>query len=231
MPLYGQASGGWTESSSALRILNLGIRNSIGVLTSDAFTQSNPTAVATNVTTRVDSTLHGVLSGSVAFARPDGGSNFVGGPGSNAVQVAIAAAVLQQQGYRPLGIFINSANGNAFENIPGQASGVGPYVCAMGTYGDSLYETAMIGDSVGGDPAAGAAIVYVNGQRLIASRNGFLMPRTQLNAAGAAIISTDDITVAAQSFVATADNSSDIVGVLKMPPDATQTELVFDARL
>lgn len=231
MPLYGQASGGWTESSSALRILNIGIRNSIGVLTSDAFTQSNPTAVATNVTTRVDSTLHGVLSGSVAFARPDGGSNFVGGPGSNAVQVAIAAAVLQQQGYRPLGIFINSANGNAFENIPGQASGVGPYVCAMGTYGDSLYETAMIGDSVGGDPAAGAAIVYVNGQRLIASRNGFLMPRTQLNAAGAAIISTDDITVAAQSFVATADNSSDIVGVLKMPPDATQTELVFDARL
>jgi len=231
MPLHGQASGGWTESSSALRILNLGVRNSIGVLTADAFTQNNPTAVATNVTTRVDQTLHGVLSGSVAFTRPDAGSNFMGGPGSNAVQVAIAAAPLQRQGYRPLGLFINSANGNAFENTPGVASGIGPYVCAMGTYGDSLYETALIGDSVGGDPIAGTAIVYVNGQRLISSRNGFLLPATVLNAAGTLVISTDDITVAAESFVFTLDNSSTVIGVLKMPPDATQTELVFDARL
>lgn len=230
MPLHGQASGGWSESSSALRILNLGIRNSIGVLTTDAFTQANPTAVATNVSTRVDTTLHGVLSGSVAFTRPDAGSNFIGGPGSNAVQVAIAAAPIQNQGYRPLGLFINSALGNSFENQPGVASGLGPYVCGMGTYGDALYETAMIGDAVGGDPAAGVAIVYVNGQRLIASRNGFLLPATQLTGAGARV-STDDITVAAQSFVLTADNSSDTIGILKMPPDATQTELVFDARL
>jgi len=231
MPLHGQSSGGWTESSSALRILNLGIRNSIGDLTSDAFTQANPTAVATNVTTRVDTTLHGVLSGSVAFTRPDAGSDFIGGPGSNAVQTAINAALLQRQGYRPLGLFINSANGNAFENLPGVASGLGPYVCGMGTYGDALYETAMIGDAVAGDPPAGTALVYVNGQRLISSRNGFLLPATQLNVAGGAIISTDDVTVTAESFVAGADNSSTVIGVLKMPPDATQTELVFDARL
>ena len=231
MPLHGQSSGGWTESSSALRILNLGIGNSIGDLTSDAFTQANPTAVATNVTTRVDTTLHGVLSGSVAFTRPDAGSDFIGGPGSNAVQTAINAALLQRQGYRPLGLFINSANGNAFENLPGVASGLGPYVCGMGTYGDALYETAMIGDAVAGDPPAGTALVYVNGQRLISSRNGFLLPATQLNVAGGAIISTDDVTVTAESFVAGADNSSTVIGVLKMPPDATQTELVFDARL
>jgi len=231
MPLHGQSSGGWTESSSALRILNVGIRNTFSTLTNDAFTQTNPTAVATNVSTRVDTTLSGVLSGSVAFVRPDAGSDFVGGPGSNAVQTAIAAAVLQAQGYRPLGLFINSANGNAYENIPGVASGLGPYVCAMGTYGDALYETAMIGDAVAGDPPAGTAIVYVSGQRLISSRNGFLLPRTQLDLAGAAIISTDDVTVAAESFVAAVDNSSTILGVLKMPPDATQTELVFDARI
>jgi len=231
MPLHGQASGGWTESSSALRILNLGVRNTLAVLTNDAFTQNNPTAVATNVSTRVDPISSGVLSGSVAFVRPDAGSNFIGGPGSNAVQTAIQGNVLQRQGYRPLGVFINSANGNAFENIPGVASGLGPYVSAGGTYGDSLYETALIGEAVAGDPAAGAVLVYVSGQRLIASRNGFLMPATILNVAGNAIVSTDDTTVTAESFVANADNSSTTIGILKMPPDATQMELVFDARI
>jgi len=231
MPLDGQASGGWTESSSALRLLNAGVRNSIGILTDDAYTQTNPTAVATNVTTRVDQTLTGVLSGSVAFTRPDAGSNFVGGPGSNAVQVAIAADVAQAIGYRVLGVFINSANGNSYENLPGIASGKGPYMSAQGTYGNALYETALIGDSVGGDPAAGAAITYTNGQRLIASRNGFLMPRDQLNAAGLAIVSCDDQACAAESFVLAADNSSTMIGILKMPPDSVQTELVYDQRV
>jgi len=232
MPLPGQASGGWSESSSALRLLNVGIRNSISVLTDDSFTQSNPTAVATNVSTRVDTTLHGVLSGSVAFARPDMGSDFVGGPGSAAVQIAVAAAPIWVQGYRALGLFINSANGNAFENTPGVASGLGPYVCGMGTYGDALYETAVIGLVVagGGDPAAGTALVYVNGQKLISSRNGFLMPATQLTAGGA-VVSCDSVACAAEGFVQAADNVSTLLGVLKMPPDATQTELVFDARV
>ena len=231
MPLLGQASGGWTESSSALRILNVNIRNTVGVLTDDSFTQTNPTAVATNVSTRVDTARTGVLSGSVAFTRPDSGSNFVGGPGSNAVQTAIAANVAQKIGYDVLGVFINSANGNPYENTPGVASGVGPHVTAMGTFGNALYETALIGDSVGGDPAAGAAIVYVTGLRLIASRNGFLTPAEQLNAAGNAIVSCDDTTIAAQSFVANADNSSTVLGVLRMPPDAVQTELVYDQRI
>ena len=231
MPLLGQASGGWTESSSALRLLNVGIRNSVGVLTDDSFTQANPTAVATNISTKVNTSRIGVLSGSVAFTRPDGGSNHVGGPGSNAVQVAINANVALQIGYDVLGVFINSANGNPYENTPGTASGIGPYVCAMGTYGNQLYETAMIGAAVGGDPAAGAAIVYVNGLRLIASRNGFLTAAEQLNAAGAAIISCDSAAVAAQSFVAGAPNSSTTIGVLKMPPDSTQTELVYDQRI
>ena len=42
MPLLGQASGGFTESSSALRLLHVGVRNTVGILTDDAFTQTNP---------------------------------------------------------------------------------------------------------------------------------------------------------------------------------------------
>jgi len=231
MPLNGQASGGWTESSSALRLLNAGVRNSIGILTDDAYTQTNPTAVATNVSTRVNTALVGVLSGSVAFARPDAGSNFLGGPGSNAVQTAIRADVAEAIGYRVLGVFINTANGNSYENTPGIASGKGPYMSSQGTYGNALYETAMIGDAVGGDPAAGAAITYTNGMGLIASRNGFLMPSQQLNAAGAAIVSADDVACAAESFVLNTDNSSTTIGILKMPPDSVQTELVYDQRI
>ena len=229
MALLGQASGGWTESSSALRILNVVVRNSIGVLTDDAFTQTNPTAIALYVTTRVDTTKLGVLSGSVAFTRPDAGSNMVGGPGSNAVQTAIKANVAQQIGYNVLGLFINSANGNAYENIPGVASGIGPYVSASGTFGDALYETSLVATAT--DPAAGAALTYINGMGLVASRNGFLMPKYQLNGAGAAIVDCDLVAITAQSFVATANDSSTIIGVLKMVPDAVQTELVFDQRI
>jgi hypothetical protein len=229
--MLGQSSGGWTESSSALRLLNVGIRNSIGVLTDDAFTQTNPTAVATNVSTKVNTGKLGVLSGSVAFTRPDVGSNYVGGPGSNVVQTAICANVAQKIGYTVLGLFINSADGNPYENLPAVASGVGPYVSGMGSYGDALYETSLIGAAVGGDPAAGAAIVYVNGLALISSRNGFLTPQKQLNAAGVAIVSCDSQAIAAQSFVAGADNSSTVIGILKMPPDSVDNELVFDQRI
>jgi hypothetical protein len=232
MPLgLGQASGGWTESSSALRLLYAGIRNSLSLLTSDSFSQSNPPAVTTNVSSKVDTTLHGVLSGSVAFARPDAGSDYIGGPGSAAVQTAIQGNVAQAIGYSVFGVFENSAAGNAYENTPGVASGRGPHMTQMGTYGNRLYETALIGDSVGGDPAAGAAITYVMGIGLIASRNGYLTAKQQLNAAGAAIISCDDVTISAEGFCRNADNISTLIGVVKMVPDATQTELVYDQRI
>ena len=42
MALLGQASGGFTESSSALRILHIGVRNTVGQLSANAFTQTNP---------------------------------------------------------------------------------------------------------------------------------------------------------------------------------------------
>ena len=208
MPLLGQASGGFTESSSALRILNVGIRNTVGVLTSDSFTQTNPPAVtgAATITTQVDTTKRGVLSGSVAFARPDaaGGSNYVGGPG---ITASAAAGSTPPTKASPasvvLGVFINSANGNPYENTPGPASGKGPYVSAMGTYGNALFETQNVD--------TGVAIVYVTGNSLVASWNGYL---TQSGLANN-----------------TYEASPTVIGILKMPADAVQNELVYDQRI
>ena len=231
MPMLGQASGGWTEGSSALRLLHVGIRNTIGVLTDDAFTQANPTAVATNVSAQVDQTLTGVLSGSVCFARPDAGSNFIGGPGSNAVQTAIQGVPAEAVGYKALGCFINSANGNAFENTPGPASGKGPYVSSQGSYGNALFETALIantGDVV--NAPAGTPITYVNGMELMASRNGFLMPVTVIGTDGNQD-AADLIAMSAESFVANANGSATVIAILKMVPDAVQNELVYDQRI
>jgi hypothetical protein len=218
MPLLGQASGGWTESSSALRILNIGIRNSTAVATDDAFTQANPVdSTTTVVTTKLNSTLVGVLSGSVCFTRPDAGTNYAGGPGTHALKVAYAAATTTLQfGYRPLGLFINNALGNPFENTPGVASGVLPYVSQMGTYGDALYETST--------PVAGAAITYVNGVPLVSSVNGFLMP---LYNAGVSTDTTD----AAEYVVWGGTGHLTTLGILKLVPDAVENELVFDARI
>ncbi len=232
MPLVGQASGGWTESSSALRILYVAIRNSIGILTEDSFTQTNPPAVATNVSDMVDVTRVGVLSGSVAFTRPDGGSNFVGGPGSAATQAVLVTTANPALaiGYRALGCFINSANGNPFENIPGQASGKGPYVSGQGTFGNRLFETALIAEVDGAQAPAGMAIVYRTGNLLMASRNGYLMP-TEIIGNNGARFNADLVAVSAESFVHNAASSATRIGVLKMVPDATQTELVYDQRV
>lgn len=238
MPLHGQASGGWTESSSALRILNVGIRNSIGVLTDDAFTQANPVAVATNPSTRLNTTLIGVLSGTVAFGRQDGGNNFIGGPGTAAIQTVYQADATLARLYRPLGVFINSAEGNPYENTPAVASGIGPYMCGQGTYGSSLYETDIIADVAddtgagGGTYTGGTLLTYNTGNELITSRNGLLMIKWQANdAAGMSVNGLDQPELTAESFVLNTRNSSTIIGVVKMAPDAFQTEVVWDQRI
>ncbi len=221
MPLLGQASGGWLESSSALRLLNVQIRNSNAVATDDCFTQANPvgTTASGTVSAKLDPTKIGVLSGSVAFSRPDAGSNFVGGAGTAAIKTALNGTG-NAQGYSPLGMFINSALGNPFENTPAVASGVTPYTSGMGTFGDQLYETVEIGAGVGG---VGNPLVYITGAQLIASLNGFLMPRfngtTSIDVAG----------IAAEQAVKGV--ASTTIGILKLVPDAVQTELVFDQRI
>ena len=201
----------------------------MGVLTNDSFTQANPPNFVVNVSTRVDTTRTGVLSGSVAVARPDiAASNHIGGPG--ALVLGAAWAGITAIGYHALGIFINSANGNPYENTPGVASGVGPYVSGMGTYGDALYETIILGNAAGGTPAITNPITWYTGQRLVASVNGYLYPQTGVSGAGT-VVSCDQITATAESLVLGVADSSTVLGVIKMTPDAVQTEIVFDARV
>ena len=223
MAMLGQASGGFTESSSSLRLLHVGVRNTVGILTDDAFTQTNPPVVSTagTVSDNVLTTVLGVLGGSVAFSRPDAGSNFVGG---NVEGLAVAT---QETFVRPLGVFLNNANGRPFENLPAQASGKGPYVSAQGTYANALFETQAL-DTDGANVAQGDDLTYTVGAQLIASRNGYLMPRTTIDGAGA-VASIDIAAISAE--VEHGNTVSTTIGIIKMPADSTQNELVYDQRI
>jgi hypothetical protein len=185
-----------------VQLLHVVTRNAIGVLTPDAFTQTNPPNVTNEVSTTLATiTKVGVLGGTYAFTRPDYGNGFHGGPSkpSNAYST----------GQKPLGIFLNDAIGNAFENTPGVASGRGPYVFGSGsTVGNSLYETKQQLAS------AGTAINYAAGNVLYVSPNGLIT------------------NVAADSYEYQASaGSQTIVGVVKVAPDANSSLLVYDTRI
>jgi hypothetical protein len=125
---------------NALEVLYAGVQNSISELTTDGFTQHNPPNQALPVGT-VSKTLaevprHGVLAGSVAFTRPDAGNGLVGGP---LVDGAANPALLAR--IRPVGLFIEDAQGYPYENTPAPASGINCYTSAQGSYGVRLYET------------------------------------------------------------------------------------------
>lgn len=207
MPLsLGQGSGDFRETSGRVQIFHEGIRNSLGILTADAFTQSNPTIVVTtaNVSTQLAGiTKKGVLGSSIAFTRPDAGNGFHGGP----VQVSAAYVA----GQKPLGIFINDSLGNAFENTPGVASGRGPYLSGLGSVGVSIWETQQ-------QISASTTLTYAVGDLLYASVNGFLTNRIQ----------------DAYQYNVTGQNDPDfvtIMGVVKVAPDANNTLLVLDLRV
>lgn len=222
----GQSSGGWTESSSALRIMYAGTRNSTGLLTSDSFTQTNPPVVTTQASSKVDvatfGVLTGCLSGSVAFVRPDGGQYYIGGP-----KEGLAAGV--KQSVVPVGVFVNDANGNAFENLPAAASGRGTYVSGMGTYGNALYETKTQ-IAINGGIADGVTIVYQVGQALAASRNGYLMP-TRQGATASSLLGAS--AGGSYNFSELENGASEVtvIGVLKAIPDSTMAELIYDQRI
>ena len=211
MALLGQASGGFTESSSALRILHIGVRNTLGQLTSDSFTQTNPPIITTTATVSQSSGLSlvsgvlGVLSGSVAFARSSADGNTHGGPTDS-------TAVADER-ERVLGIFINNASGNAFENQPGVASNRGPYVSAQGSYGNKLYETQELTNGANG---AGTDLTYSVGDSLVASVNGYLT-----NASHASDVHD----------LAHGRASATEIAILKIVPDSDSDELVYDQRI
>lgn len=217
MTLLGQASGGWSESHSALRILNAGISNAIGVLTDDAFTQTNPPIVtaAGTITAQVDQTLSGVLSGSVCFVRGDAGSNFVGGP-----------AAIGTANVGILGIFVNSAAGNAFENTAAVASGKLTYMSGQGTYGNSLFEDKVLT----GANAGNALTALAPAQELRASRNGYL---TNAIAGDYALDVTEQLweQFNIDNAATTVRNQGTVIGIVKMVPDSVMGEIVYDQRI
>jgi hypothetical protein len=198
----GISSGDFKETSARVQILHVVTRNSLGLLTPDAFTQANPPVVTTQKSTTLASiTKTGVLGGTVAFTRPDYANGYHGG----AVKPSGSYSVALQ----PLGIFINDAVGNAFENTPGVASGRGPYVHGSGsTLAVAVYETkGQIG-------SPGATLTYATGDRLYASVNGLLT------------------NVLADSYEQNAAaGTATVMGIVKVAPDANSSLLVLDLRV
>jgi len=198
----GQGSGDFAETSGRIQAFHIGIRNSVGLLAPDGFTQANPPVVTTNVSGQLTGiTQVGVLGATVAFTRPDAGNGFIGGPTTGTADDTLII---------PVGLFINDANGNAFENTPGVASGRAPYFSGQGCFGVSLWETLNI--------ETGATLTYSAGDKLVASRNGLL---TNL----------DDDGNGYESFENSADGSGTLIGVVKVAPDADNDLLVFDLRI
>ena len=202
----GQGSGDFAETSGRIQPFHIGFRNSMGILSADAFTQANPPVVVTaaNVSTTLSGiTKVGVLGATVAFMRPDAGNGYHGGP------VLVGAAY--QAGQKPLGLFLNDAVGNAYENLPGVASGRGPYACVQGCVGVSLWETQI---QVG----ASTALTYTAGDSLYASVNGLLTNRIE----------------DAYEYNVVGQNDPDFVtlmGVIRIAPDASNSLLVLDLRV
>ncbi len=211
----GLASGDHKLGNNALRILYSLIKDSASTLAADGFTQSNPAVIATtaNVSTTITSaTKKGVLAGSVAFLRPDEGSNVVGG----AAQVASAYVA----NTRPVGIFINDAVGNANENSPAAASGKCPHVRG-GSIGVKVYETQI---QVG----ASTALTYSVGDFLYASVNGLLTNRWQ-DSYEAQWITTATSGSGAAGVAAEPDCTR--MGVVLSTPDSTSSEMFVSLRV
>lgn len=214
----GQSSGDFRLTQGALRIVYSLVKDTTNILTSDAFTQSNPnvvTAAAAVSQVLPVNVKKGVLGGSVAFLRPDFGGNYVGG--------AVVTGGVYTVGTRPLGLFINDALGNAYENTPGSASGKGPYLRG-GTVGVKIYETQVQTTVNGG--VVGTALTYTTGDRLYASVNGLLTNRWQ-DSYEQQWITANNLGGATSSGAAAAYDITRM-GTVISPPDATLLELLVE---
>lgn len=209
MNIGGQASGDFRLSQGALRILYSVTKDTIMSLAADGLSQANPNVVTTaaNKSTTIPANVKkGVLGGSCAMTRPDVGPNTVGGA------VLVTGAYVAKT--RPLGLFINDAAGNAFENTPGVASGKAPFLRG-GSCGVKLYETQQ---QVG----ASTALTYGIGDLVYASVNGLLTNRWQdsYEAQWITAASTGSGTAGAAS-----EPDCTRMGCVLAPPDATSSEM------
>jgi len=137
-----------------LNILYVGHRDSLGLLSTAGFTKSNATGnlqLVNNQTLVPYQDIVGVLGGSVAAVA-----------GDDTIGPAGAAGPTD----KVLGIFINNAAGNPFENSPAGASGLCPYVSGMGEYEVDIFET----QDVNGNPIT----LPQAGDKLYSSQNGLL---------------------------------------------------------
>lgn len=216
----GQASGDLRLGQGALRILYSVIKDTIPSLAADAFTQSNPNVVTTpssaKSTTLPVNVKKGVLGGSVAFIRPDiTTGNTVGG--------AILVVGSPVPKTRPLGLFINDALGNAFENTPAVASGKGPFLRG-GSVGVKIYETQQQ-TTLGGGAVGTALPAYAVGDILYGSINGYLTKRWQ-DSYEAQWIEAGLFGSGAGGIAAEPDLTR--MGVVLSPPDSTSTEMFLE---
>jgi hypothetical protein len=213
MPMYGQSSGDFKETSGRIQLFHIVTRNSVGALAADAFTQLNPaliTTAANKSQTLVGITKVGVLGGSIAFTR-NSGNNLIGGPVGTPAADSGALSITGDTGVKPLGFFINDAVGNAFENTPGPASGRGPYVCGSGScIGLTIYETQT-------QASGGAGLTWAVGDYVYASVNGL----------------ATNLLAQAYEYVAglTTYPSPTVLGVVKAVPNADTPMLVMDLRI
>jgi len=205
----GQSSGDFKETSGRVQLLHVVTRNAVGLLTPDAFTQANPPIEAGGVsTTLTNVTKVGVLGSTIAFTRPDYGNGYHGGP------VKIAGAF--NANVVPLGIFLNDAIGNAYENTPGVASGRGPYVCGNGsTVALSLYETKQVTTTGGGNVGDPLVPAWAVGSKVYASVNGLATTRAN----------------DAYEAQAPVSATPTLIGIVKVVPDANSVLLVIDLRV
>lgn len=135
----------------AMTILYEGVKNSLHDLEDAAFTQINHTGSDQkdgNTTLSSDTPL-GVLGGSVASMK---GSRTVGAFEIDDI---------------PVGLFLNDATGNPYENTPGIASGKGVFLHGQGEVEVDVYETVS-------DDATPVALTYAVGEYLYGSPNGLL---------------------------------------------------------
>ena len=219
MSISGQASGDGRLGNNAMRVQYSLIKDTICSLSADGFTQSNPSVVTTTSaksTTLPANVKKGVLAGTVSFTRPDMGANMCGGA------ALVAAAYVAKT--RPMGLFINDALGNAFENSPAVASGKNTFLRG-GSCGVKVYETAV--QTTVGSGVVGTALTYGVGDTLYASVNGLLTNRWQ-DSYEAQWINTATSGSGAAGVCAEPDVTR--MGLVLSPPDATSAEMFLSLK-
>lgn len=132
----------------ALRILYPGDRNTLSTLSSSGFSRQNYGAVGMTSARITADSPDGVLGGMVA----DYSDNY---------ETDICGAQNQ-----PVGIYLNDAAGEPFENTPAVASGKVTMMTSLGSYETDIYETR--------NEANNADLVYAAGDKLYCSKNGLL---------------------------------------------------------